>query len=199
MPRSVRSKKTNKQAALQTLSNSWWLLLIQGIITVLTGIMLIFGAVETPTALVTVLGFYWLVVGLIDLVIIFSNLFLELKGMSLFGGVLSMITGLGIMNNAIFVGMLTPTVMNWLIALVLLGNGVLKIFIGNQSTEKFGYDWSWSYFLAGILYLILGIVLLGMPIAAKFVTMVFAVSILTLIGGIGMVIMSLRVRTMPHV
>jgi len=198
MPRSVRSKKTGKQAALQTLSNSWWLLLIQGIMTVLTGIMLIFGSVETPIALATVLGFYWLVVGFIDLVIVFSNLFIEMRGMSLFGGVLSMITGLGIMHNAIFVGMFTPTVMNWLIALVLLGNGVLKIFIGNQSTEKFGYDWSWSYFLAGILYLILGIVLLGMPIAAKFVTMVFAVSILALIGGIGMVIMSLRVRTMPH-
>ena len=44
-------------------SNIWWLFLLQGIAGVLLGLMLITAPGETLVALVTFLGFYWLITG----------------------------------------------------------------------------------------------------------------------------------------
>lgn len=195
MPRSSQSVAGANGDAVQEAAANWWLLLLQGIFTVLIGLMLMFSPVATTIILIRILGFYWLIAGFIDVLMAIANKSLQSRGLTLFGGVLGIIAGMVVINNPIFAGILTPTMMMWFIALVFLVNGVLKIFLGNQAAEKSGYDWSWSSFLVGILYVILGIVLLGMPIAAKFVTMVFAVSLLTLIGGIGIVVMSFRLRS----
>ncbi len=195
MPRSSQSVAVANGDAVQEAAANWWLLLLQGIFTVLIGLMLMFSPIATTIILIRILGFYWLIAGFIDVLMAIANKSLQSRGLTLFGGVLGIIAGMVVINNPIFAGILTPTMIMWFIALVFLVNGVLKIFLGNQSAEKSGYDWSWGSFLVGILYVILGIVLLGMPIAAKFVTMVFAVSLLTLIGGIGIVVMSFRLRS----
>lgn len=195
MPRSSQTTAVTDADMLKEAASHWWLLLLQGILTVLIGFMLMFNPVSTTLLLVRVLGFYWLIAGFIDIVMAVADKSQEHRGLQLFGGVLGVIAGLVVINNAVFAGILTPTIILWFIALVFLVNGVLKIFLGNQTAESSGYDWSWGAFLVGILYVILGIVLLGMPLAAKFATMVFAVSLLALVGGIGMVIMSFRVRS----
>ena len=55
------------------LSNIWWLFLLKGIAGILLGLMLIAEPGETLVVLVTFLGFYWLITGLLALVQVFVD------------------------------------------------------------------------------------------------------------------------------
>ena len=49
-------------------SNIWWVFLLQGIAGIVLGLMLITEPEATMVALTTVLGFYWLITGVLALV-----------------------------------------------------------------------------------------------------------------------------------
>ena len=54
-------------------SNIWWLFLLQGIAGILLGLMLITAPGTTLIAIVTFLGFYWLITGVLSLVQMFVD------------------------------------------------------------------------------------------------------------------------------
>ena len=51
----------------------WWLILLQGVAGILLGLMLITAPGTTMVALVTFLGFYWLITGVLSLVQMFVD------------------------------------------------------------------------------------------------------------------------------
>src|SRR6266481_525154 len=54
-------------------SNIWWVFLLQGIAGIILGLMLITEPGATMVALTTVLGFYWLITGVLALVQVFVD------------------------------------------------------------------------------------------------------------------------------
>ena len=53
--------------------NVWWLFLLQGIAAIILGLMLITAPGATLVVMVTFLGFYWLIEGILALVHIFVD------------------------------------------------------------------------------------------------------------------------------
>jgi uncharacterized membrane protein HdeD (DUF308 family) len=54
-------------------SNIWWIFLLQGFAGIILGLMLLTEPDATIVALTTVLGFYWLIMGLLALVQVFVD------------------------------------------------------------------------------------------------------------------------------
>ena len=66
---SIMAEKTESRAG--ALAFPWWVVLIEGIFSLILGIFLITTSGMTTVFLVTVLGFYWLIRGIFSLVAIF--------------------------------------------------------------------------------------------------------------------------------
>lgn len=179
---------------LKEAASYWWLLLLQGIAAVLIGWLLLSRPGSTTLVLVQFLGLYWLVAGVVDIVVAIADKDEEHRGLKLLGGLIGIIAGLVVLNNPIFTGILTPTILLWFIAFAFLINGIIKIFLGNKDAETGAQERSWGSFFAGLFYVIFGILLLGMPMMASAATVVFAAGILGIVGGIGMVIFSFRLK-----
>ena len=68
---------TTADAAMETPNHPWWLTLIQGILTFIVGGILLWAPakdkVDTWQLLIAILGFYWLVLGIMDIVRIFTD------------------------------------------------------------------------------------------------------------------------------
>ncbi|TMK47767.1 MAG: hypothetical protein E6G70_13505 [Alphaproteobacteria bacterium] len=60
-------------ALLPQKSSIWWIFLLQGFAGIVLGLMLITEPGATVVALTTVLGFYWLITGLLGLVQVFVD------------------------------------------------------------------------------------------------------------------------------
>ena len=69
----------------------WWLVLLEGIVAVIVGIFLITNPASTLIFLVTFLGIYWLVTGVINLITLFWNR--SQWGWKLFTGIVGIIAG----------------------------------------------------------------------------------------------------------
>jgi uncharacterized membrane protein HdeD (DUF308 family) len=186
---------TSKGEQLTDLTEHWWLVLLEGLAFVLIGWWILTRPISTTLILVQVLGLYWLIVGIIDIVVSLFDKNTEARGWKLFGGIIGIIAGLFVLNNPIFTGVLTPNIMLWIIAFAFLINGVIKVFLGNKQVQDLGgFKWSWGQFFIGILYVLFGIALLAMSPAASFATMVLTTGILAIIGGIGLVIFSFTLK-----
>ena len=179
---------------LEDAAAHWWLLLLQGVLAILIGWLLLSRPVGTTLVLVQFLGLYWLIAGIVDIVVAIVDKAEEHRWLKLFGGLIGVIAGLIVLNNAVLAGVLTPTIMLWMIAFAFIIGGIIRIFLGNKTAEAIGYEWSWGQFFLGIFYVLFGIVLLGLPLIGKFATMVSTAGLLGVVGGIVIIILSFRLR-----
>ncbi len=174
----------------------WWLLLLEGVAGILIGWWLLTRPISTTLILVQFLGLYWLVVGVVDIV----RSLVEKEGgnrvWQLFGGVVGVMAGLFVLNNPLFAGVLTPAIFMWLIAFAFIVNGVIQIFLGNQEAGTKARDRSWGSFFVGLFYVLFGLLLLGMPLITTVATVVFSAGILAIVGGVGMMVFSFKLRKM---
>lgn len=177
-------------------ANLWWLLLLQGIAAVIIGWLLLVNPVATTLSLVVFLGLYWLIAGVMD--VIFSFFDIGHKGSKwgwkFLGGLIGIIAGLFVLNNPIMAGILTPVMLMYIVAFTFVFNGIVKMVVGKQEREDGHYDWSWGSFFLGMFYLIFGIVLITGPVLVSTVSLILAVALLAIIGGIGAIIMSFKVK-----
>jgi uncharacterized membrane protein HdeD (DUF308 family) len=175
-------------AALQTpqqQSSIWWVFLLQGFAGIILGLMLLTEPGATIVALTTVLGFYWLVMGLLALVQMFVDRSTPWIW-SLLTGIVGILAGLFVLRHPLIAALTVPTVLVIILGVQGLIMGVLQI-IGGFKGGGIGS------FILGVINVLVGLLLLGSPIAAAFaVPLVFGV--LLLIQGLGLVVLAFRVR-----
>jgi len=140
----------------------------------------------TVVALTTVLGFYWLITGLLGLVQVFVDRSTPWMW-SLLSGLLGILAGLFVLRHPLVAALTVPTVIVIILGIQGVAMGALQI-IGGFKGGGIGP------FILGAINVLVGILLLGSPIAAALaVPIVFGV--LLLIQGAGMIILAFRVRT----
>jgi uncharacterized membrane protein HdeD (DUF308 family) len=167
-------------------SNIWWLFLLQGFAGIILGLMLLTEPGATIAALTTLLGFYWLIMGLLALVQIFVDRATPWIW-SLLTGLVGILAGLFVLRHPLFAALTVPTVLVIILGVQGLVMGACEI-IGGLKGGGIG-----SFVLGGINGLV-GLLLLGSPIAAALVVpAVFGV--LLLIQGVGLIILAFSVRT----
>jgi uncharacterized membrane protein HdeD (DUF308 family) len=166
-------------------SDIWWVFLLQGFAGIIIGLMLITEPGATLVALTTVLGFYWLISGVLALVQVFVDRATPWVW-SLLAGLVGILAGLFVLRHPLVAALTVPTVLVIILGIQGLVIGAVQI-IGGFKGGGIGP------FILGAINVLVGILLLGSPVAAALaVPLVFGV--LLLIQGAGLMILAFRVR-----
>jgi uncharacterized membrane protein HdeD (DUF308 family) len=166
-------------------TTNWWIYLLEGIGAILIGILLLTDPATTLVAITVFLGFYWLFVGVLELVRAFVDHSVPWYW-SLLIGILGIVAGLIVLNHPLFAAVLLP-------ATVVVYLGVLGVIIGIFAIIGGFSGGGFGSFIFGVLNLLIGLLLLGAPMAAT-VAVPFVFGILLLIEGIALIVWAFRVR-----
>jgi uncharacterized membrane protein HdeD (DUF308 family) len=158
----------------------WWLVLLQGIASLIIGLLLLTETGVTVFYLVIFLGVYWLISGIFDLV----SLFVDRRhwGWKVFSGIIGIIAGLVIVRHPVWSAVLVPVTLVWVLALIgiLIGlTHIIRAFTGG----------GWGSAILGILSLLFGLILAFRPLESL-VVLVLLVSVWAVVGGAVAIVVS---------
>ena len=167
-------------------SSVWWVFLLQGIAGIFLGLMLITAPGATLVSLVTFLGIFFLINGVLSLVQMFVDRSVPWIW-SLLIGISGIAAGVLIMRHPLVAALTLPTMIVIIFGVEGLVMGVLEI-IGGFAGGGIGS------FIRGAFNFVIGLLLLSSPMtAALAVPLVFGV--LLLVEGVALIILAFRVRT----
>jgi uncharacterized membrane protein HdeD (DUF308 family) len=167
-------------------SDSWWVFLLEGIAALLFGFLLITQPGATLVAMVVFLGFYWLMMGVLEIVRVFIDRSVAWYW-SLLIGILGIIAGMIVLNHPMFAAVLLPTTIVIYLGIIGLVMGAIQI-VGGFTGGGIGS------FALGAINVLIGLILLGAPVAAA-VAVPLVFGILLLIEGAALIIWAFRVRS----
>ncbi len=164
----------------------WWLVLIQGIATLLIGIFLLTDPVLTSRMIVFYIGIYWVVTGILSLIRIFTD-----RGNTiwkLISGIIGILAGWFLISN-ITDG---ATLVFGVAAVIILGiQGIIMGILGLvESFQGAG----WGPGIIGAISVIIGIMLLGSQLGYAMV-LPWVIGIFAIVGGIFTIIFAFRLRS----
>ena len=162
----------------------WWLVLVEGILLALLGLILLVAPGASLFFLVLLLGFYLLVAGIFRIVGIFVDS--SFWGWKLAAGILCLIAGLAIVSDPLWSTTLAST---WLVIVV----GFLAILQGVAGLIVALQGGGWGMGALSVLGILFGLFLVINPLIGV-AALTFIVAIFMLIGGVGAVVQGLRMR-----
>ena len=176
---------TTATAKQQVPMAPWWLVLLEGIALIIVGLLLLTDPAATTLFLVQVLGIYWLIKGIFELV----GMFIDHRqwGWKLFSGILGIIAGIIILQHPLWSAILVPAVLVWLLGFF----GIVMVCI---SISRAFTGAGWGVGILGVLSVIFGVYLL-MNTLASTLAVPWVLGIFALVGGIAAIFMSFRVRS----
>jgi len=132
-------------------SSIWWFFLLEGIAGIILGLMLVTAPGITMVALVTFLGFYWLIMGILALVRMFVDQSVPWIW-SLLIGVIGILAGIVVVRHPLLAALTVPTVIVIVLGVEGLIMGVLEIIAGFTGGGI-------GSFIMGVLYVLVGLLL----------------------------------------
>jgi uncharacterized membrane protein HdeD (DUF308 family) len=166
----------------------WWLILLQGIASLIVGILLLASPGATIFVLVQLLGVYWLVSGVFQIVAIFIDR--RGWGWKLLWGIFGIIAGLVVLQHPLWSALLVPLTLVWILGFLAIGGGIVGIILGIK-------DRSWGIGILSVLNVLLGVFLLGNEVLGA-TLLVWVLAGAGIIGGIGAIAMSFHERALQH-
>ncbi len=174
------------EMTVKEVASLWWLVLLRGIAALIVGIFLLASPAMTTVVLVTFIGAWWLVDGIFSLVGMFVDR--TAWGLKLALGILGILAGIYVLRHPLWASVLVVSFVVILLGIQGLVMGILRLIEGLRGG-------GWGSVLLGILYVIFGLVLLANVYVAAF-SLPIVLGIFGIIGGIVMIVVSLRVRSM---
>ncbi|MFI7129623.1 HdeD family acid-resistance protein [Nonomuraea sp. NPDC050153] len=168
------------------ISQSWWLLLIRGLASIIFGLLALIWPGITVLVLVIFFGAYALVGGVAELFAGFRH-GAESRAWLIFSGIIGILAGIA---TFIWPG-ITSLALLYVVAFWAIFTGVLEIMAGIRLRKTI--DNEWMLIIGGILSVIFGILLLIWP-AAGLVSLAWLVGVFAILYGIAMVALSFRVK-----
>jgi uncharacterized membrane protein HdeD (DUF308 family) len=162
----------------------WGLVLVEGIVVALLGLILLAAPGASLVFLVWLLGIYLLIAGIFRIIGIFLDS--SSWGWKLAGGILSLIAGLAILSNPLWSTTLAST---WLVILV----GFLAMLQGAAGLVVALQGGGWGMGALSVLGILFGLFLVINPLMGV-ATLTLILAIFMLIGGVGAVIQAFRMR-----
>jgi len=175
----------------QAVASTWWVYLLQGAVALIIGILLLTATAQTVQVLIALLGIYWIIGGIFNIVAALAGHVEDHKWWVVVAGAISIIAGLVVLNNMLWSSVIVPSLAVLILGVAALINGVVTIFAGRRQG---GYrERSWAGFFLGILYIIFGFLILGNLIWAA-IALIYAAAIWGIVGGIVLIVLSFRVK-----
>ena len=170
----------------KTTSDIWWLFLLQGIATLILGVLLVISPGMTTAVLVQFLGVYWLVSGIFSIVGIFVGDREIHWGWLLLSGVLGILAGIAVLKHPLLSTTLLPTMLVYLIAIEGIVMGVVSLI------EAFKGG-GWGAGIWGVVSIIFGVILFGSPLLSA-VALSIVMGSFGVVGGIVLIVISFHMR-----
>ncbi|MBV9329214.1 MAG: DUF308 domain-containing protein [Chloroflexi bacterium] len=167
-------------------SSHWWIVLLQGIASVIIGVLLFTDPAPTLVTLTLFLGVFWFIYGIFDLVRMFGDS--SNWGWHLIGGILGVLCGLAIVRNPLWAAFLVPATLVWLL-------GIFGIVIGIMSLVQAFRGGGWGPGVLGVLSVILGLALLFGNTLVAVTILVWTVAGIAVVGGIVAIVMSFQIKS----
>jgi uncharacterized membrane protein HdeD (DUF308 family) len=124
-------------------SSIWWVFLLQGLAGIVLGLMLLTEPGATMVALTTLLGFYWLIVGVLALVQVFVDRSTPWMW-SLLSGIVGILAGLFVLRHPLIAALTVPTILVVILGVQGLVMGVIEIIGGFQGGGAGRSTSAWS-------------------------------------------------------
>ena len=176
---------TSTSAIKEPLHFPWWAVLVQGIFSILIGLLLLTYPGATTLVIVQFIGIYWLISVIFSIIKIFIDR--SLWGLKLFAGLIGILAGVSIVQHPLWSTFMLPTVL-----IIFLGiDGLIIGVVGLIEAFKGG---GWATGILGGLSVLFGLLLLGSPLLAA-LTLPWIYGVLGLVGGISAIIFAFQQRS----
>jgi uncharacterized membrane protein HdeD (DUF308 family) len=162
----------------------WGLVLVEGIVVALLGLILLVAPGASLFFLVLLLGIYLLIAGIFRIIGIFLDS--SSWGWKLAAAILCLIAGVAILSNPLWSTTLAST---WLVIFV----GFLAMLQGAAGLIVAFQGGGWGMGALSVLGILFGLILVINPLIGV-ATLTFILAILMLIGGVGAVVQAFRMR-----
>jgi len=162
----------------------WWLVLMEGILAIIVGILLWMYPVRAFVTLSVFIGFYWIFDGIFDLVSIFMDR--TMWGWKLFMGIIAIIAGLFLVDNALRGAAALASTTAIIVGFMGIFYGIMGLIRGFQGA-------GWGAALLGVVSIIFGIyILTNLWAATLAIPWVFGA--LAIVGGISAIVLAFRMK-----
>jgi uncharacterized membrane protein HdeD (DUF308 family) len=165
----------------------WWLPLAFGLCAIALGVLLLVLPGITALILVVVMGVYWLIEGVFDVILALVHR-APRWGWRLASGIISAIAGLFILAYPIMSTVLTVVLLFWVLVIGAIVSGILNIIHGVQAAPR-----SWWTVLLGALKILLAVLLLANPLVGT-LALVPALGLLAIVNGIVAIVWATQLR-----
>jgi DNA-binding winged helix-turn-helix (wHTH) protein/uncharacterized membrane protein HdeD (DUF308 family) len=167
-------------------ANLWWLSWLNGMAGIILGLMLVTTPGITSAALVSFLGLYWLIMGMLALVRVFADPSVPWIW-SLVIGVVGILAGVFVVRYLLVAALILP-------AAIVVGLGAQGLILGCLEIIIGVIGAGIASFILGTVYLLTGLFLLGsLVVAAPAAPLAFGV--LFLLQGVALTIFAFRARS----
>ncbi|MBK7216513.1 MAG: DUF308 domain-containing protein [Candidatus Promineofilum sp.] len=163
----------------------WWIPLIEGIALLIVGVLLLTSPIETTLRLTRILGLFWFVGGIFEIVSIFIDR--SAWGWKLIGGLIGLWAG--------YYLIMTPVAGALILGFtVIVFLGIQALLMGIVHLVQALRGAGWGIGLLGIINLIFGVILLSNTLIG-IASLPLIIGIFAIIGGIGTIFMAFRLRS----
>ena len=166
-------------------SDIWWVFLLQGIAAIVLGLLMFTAPGATLLVLVTMLGIYGLVMGVLSLVRVFADRSVPWIW-SLLIAIVGILAGLAVLKHPLVAALFVP-------ASLVIVIGVLGVVIGALDIIGGFTGGGIGSFILGAISVLIGVLLLGSPVTAG-LALPIVFGILLLIEGVALIVWAVRVR-----
>jgi uncharacterized membrane protein HdeD (DUF308 family) len=177
---------------VRTLSQNWWLVLLQGVLSVVLGVLALARPGVTLGALILLWGLFALLNGVVD---VFSALGAAAShrswGWQLAGGLIGILAGLAILR---WPGLSVLFVL-YLIAIWAIMMGIVRVVGAIADHEALPH--AWTVALAGVVSVLFGIAMFAWP-AVGLLTLVYLVGIYAIVYGVIACVIAFRLHSLPE-
>ena len=163
----------------------WWIPLIEGIALLIVGVLLLTSPIETTLRLTRILGLFWFVGGIFEIVSIFIDR--SAWGWKLIGGIIGLWAGYYLIMTPVAGALILGFTVIVFLGIQALLMGIIHLV---QALRGAG----WGIGLLGIINLIFGVILLSNTLIG-IASLPIIIGIFAIIGGIGTIFMAFRLRS----
>jgi uncharacterized membrane protein HdeD (DUF308 family) len=171
----------------------WWLWLLWGICAIVLGMAIFAQPLVTGLVLTTFIGAYWLVSGIIDVIMAIIRR-QGPWGWFIFTGIISILAGGMLMVHPILGLWTLVSLFYYIIAFAAIFTGVIRMFAGWKNSSGIGYRWTWGSLIVGLLLCIFGILMLLNP-EGKVIAITYTAGIVAISAGVFSCIFAFMVRS----
>jgi len=163
----------------------WWLFCLQGMTGIILGLMLLTAPGVTTAALVSFLGLYWLIMGILAIVRIFVDQSVP-RFWSLLAGLVGVVAGVFVPRHPLLMTLTVPTAIVIVLGVQGLIMGAIEIVAGLMGGGI-------GSFILGGIYLPVGLFLVGSPMVAALETPL-GFALLFLAQGVALTALAFRTK-----